>query len=258
MWVWVRCVLMLPVGTRPLGRTFRSVCPIRMGNEHAWEKPRSPERSVMHGQKRQRVKQTGFDSRSKLTGFSAGECPSSGAQGHLPQWLGSWRPWRVCTWCGHSGSMAHGFPECKHRAFHCPCLKRVPDTLFMDSPKSWFLVSSPKTAVSSRLKVKVKVAHSCLTLFDPTDNIVHGIVQARILEWVAFPFSRASSQPRGWTQVSCVAGGFFTIWATREAHLQEYFHGLTQVFKSKQVFITETLPSVDANSFHSNLLKFND
>ena len=47
--------------------------------------------------------------------------------------------------------------------------------------------------------------------------IVHGILQARILEWVAFPFSRGSSQPRDWTQVSCIAGRFFTIWATREA-----------------------------------------
>ena len=38
----------------------------------------------------------------------------------------------------------------------------------------------------------------------------------RILEWVAYPFSRGSSQPRKWTQVSCIAGGFFTSWATRE------------------------------------------
>ena len=42
----------------------------------------------------------------------------------------------------------------------------------------------------------------------------------RILEWVAFPFSGASSQPRDWTQVSHIGGGFFTSWATREA--QEY------------------------------------
>ena len=48
----------------------------------------------------------------------------------------------------------------------------------------------------------------------------HGILQARILEWVAFPFSRESSQPRDQTQVSCIAGRFFTIWATMEA--QEY------------------------------------
>ena len=49
------------------------------------------------------------------------------------------------------------------------------------------------------------------------DYAVHGILQARILEWVAFPFSRGSSQPRDQTQVSHIAGGFFTIWATREA-----------------------------------------
>ena len=46
---------------------------------------------------------------------------------------------------------------------------------------------------------------------------VHGTLQARILEWVAIPFSRASSQLRDQTQVSHIAGGFFTIWATREA-----------------------------------------
>ena len=44
--------------------------------------------------------------------------------------------------------------------------------------------------------VKVKVAQSCLTLCDPVDYLVHGILQARILEWIAFPFSRRSSQPR--------------------------------------------------------------
>ena len=49
------------------------------------------------------------------------------------------------------------------------------------------------------------------------DYTVHGILQARILEWVAFPFSRETSQPRDWTQVSRIAGEFFTSWATREA-----------------------------------------
>ena len=53
--------------------------------------------------------------------------------------------------------------------------------------------------------MKVKVAESCLTLCDPMTCTTHGILQARILEWVAFPFSKGSSQPRGWTQVSCIA-----------------------------------------------------
>ena len=65
--------------------------------------------------------------------------------------------------------------------------------------------------------VKVKDAHSCPILSDPVDYTVHGILQARILEWVAFPFSSGSSQPRDRTQVSCIAGRFFTSWATREA-----------------------------------------
>ena len=46
------------------------------------------------------------------------------------------------------------------------------------------------------VEVKVKVAQSCPTLHDPMDYTVHGILQAKILEWVAFPFSRQSSQPR--------------------------------------------------------------
>ena len=103
----------------------------------------------------------------------------------------------------------------------------------------------------------MKVTQSCLTLCDPTDSTVHGILQARILEWVAFPFPRGifptqelnpgflhcrrilyqlshrespgilewvahpfsggSSWPRNQTGVSCITGGFFTSWATREA-----------------------------------------
>ena len=70
---------------------------------------------------------------------------------------------------------------------------------------------------------EVKVAQSCPTLYNPMDYTVHGILQARILEYVAFPFSRGSSQPRDWTQVSHIAGGFFDSWATREA--QEYWSG---------------------------------
>ena len=66
------------------------------------------------------------------------------------------------------------------------------------------------------------VGQSCPTLCDPMDwsppgSSVHEILQARILEWVAMPSSRGSSQPRDGTQVSRTAGGFFTIWATRGA-----------------------------------------
>ena len=66
-------------------------------------------------------------------------------------------------------------------------------------------------------KSEVKVTQLCPTLCDAMDYTVHGILQARTLEWVAFYFSRGSSQPRDWTQVSRIAGRFFTSWATREA-----------------------------------------
>ena len=60
-----------------------------------------------------------------------------------------------------------------------------------------------------------------MTLYDFMDysspGSSHGILQARILEWVAIPFCRGSSQPRDWTWVSRIAGELFTVWATREA-----------------------------------------
>ena len=70
------------------------------------------------------------------------------------------------------------------------------------------------------------VAQSCPTLCGPMDcsppgSSVHGILQARILEWVVMPSSRGSFQPRDRTQVSRIAGGFFTAWATRKHMLEE-------------------------------------
>ena len=71
-------------------------------------------------------------------------------------------------------------------------------------------------------KWKAIVTQSRLTLRDPRDcsppdSSVHGILQARILVWVAIPFSRWSSRPRDRTQVSYITGGFLTVWATRVA-----------------------------------------
>ena len=76
--------------------------------------------------------------------------------------------------------------------------------------------------LSSLLKMKMLVAQLCPTLCHPMDcsppgPSVHGIHQARILERVAMPFSRGSSQSRDQTQVSFIAGRFSTIWAAREA-----------------------------------------
>ena len=75
---------------------------------------------------------------------------------------------------------------------------------------------------------EAQVAHSCLTLCDPMD-CVHGILQSRILERVAFPFSRGSSQSRDWTQLSCTAGGFLTSWATRDDP-NHYWNGASSSF----------------------------
>ena len=68
----------------------------------------------------------------------------------------------------------------------------------------------------------VLVAQLCMTLCEPMNcspsgSSVHGILKTKMLEWVAIPFSSGSSQPRDQTWVSCIAGSFFTIWATREA-----------------------------------------
>ena len=89
---------------------------------------------------------------------------------------------------------------------------------------------------------EVKVTQSCLTLCDPIDCTVHGILQAWI-EWVAFLFSRGSSQSRDQTQVSWIAGGFFTSWAAREALLVCWMHiKLTWCDCSNATFSMKSFP----------------
>ena len=87
----------------------------------------------------------------------------------------------------------------------------------MDLPFPGIELGSPalqadslKTAELPGKPKKVKVAQLYPTLCKSMDYIVHEILQARILEWVAFSFSVGSSQPRDRTQVSCIAGEFFT------------------------------------------------
>ena len=82
---------------------------------------------------------------------------------------------------------------------------------------------------------------SCVWLCDPMDcsppcSSVHGISQARILEWVAYSFSSRSSQPRNWTRVSCIAGGFFNNWAmnlTNSRKKTEGTQGWTKIGEKK-------------------------
>ena len=85
------------------------------------------------------------------------------------------------------------------------------------------------------------VAQSCLSLCDPMDcsppcSSVHGILQARILEKVAMPSSRGSSQDQ--TMVSCIAGGFFMVWATREACMRSWFKGYVR-FQAYNIVIQD-------------------
>ena len=85
----------------------------------------------------------------------------------------------------------------------------------------WCVVFSP-SVVSDSLR-----PHNC----SPPGSSVHGILQARILEWVAIPFSRGSSQPRDRTWVACIAGRFFTGWATREVSKPlKHFSSLSHVW----------------------------
>ena len=98
------------------------------------------------------------------------------------------------------------------------------------------------------------VATSCPTLWDPMDcspsgSSAHGILQARILEWVAIPFSRGSSRPRDWNCVSRIAGRFFTLWATGEAdtaYLQGKLIRIEKTFKG-------SFPLANPNSISGDL-----
>ena len=86
--------------------------------------------------------------------------------------------------------------------------------------KSWTRLGDWMTTVWLSVCV-CSVAQSCPTLGDPVGcsppaPSVHGILQARVLEQVAVPFSRGSSRPRDWTWVSHIAGRFFTIWPPRK------------------------------------------
>ena len=79
--------------------------------------------------------------------------------------------------------------------------------------------------------MQVKVAQSCPTLCNPMDYTVHGILQARILEWIAFPFSRGSSQPRDQTQVS--------LFASREPQGKPKNIGVGSISLFQWIFLTQ-------------------
>ena len=91
--------------------------------------------------------------------------------------------------------------------------------------------------------VCVLVTQSSPTLWDPMDcgppgSSVHGILQARILEWFAISSFRGSSQPSDRTWVSCIIGRFFTIWATREVHIVTNFK--ISIYNGRKLSIVAT------------------
>ena len=113
-------------------------------------------------------------------------------------------------------------------------------------PQKWYIL---RILILNPYDVLCLVAQSCPTLCDPMDHSppgssVHGILQARILEWDAIPSSRGSSWPRDQTWVSCTAGGF-CFWATREA--QEY--------KLLKFLFLQNLFYMHSSSFFIKLIK---
>ena len=123
-----------------------------------------------------------------------------------------------------------GLPHCgqniycskQSNAFLVLLCSRVSDTMWDTHTLSayWHI---PERHSYRRGMCVCLVTQLCPTLchpmdYSPPDSSVGGILQARVLEWVVIPFSRGSSQPRDQTQVSHIAGRFFTVWAIREAH----------------------------------------
>ena len=96
------------------------------------------------------------------------------------------------------------------------------------------------------------VSESCsvvLTCCDSMNYPVHGILQARILEWLDFPISKGSSQPRDWTQISHIAGRFFSSWVTRETLRK---HGTMSIYiqmKEATYGILTNVPGCDWSPF---------
>ena len=101
-----------------------------------------------------------------------------------------------------------------------------------------------------------EVAQLCSTLCDPMDSSqpissIHGIFQARILEWVAISFSRRSSWPRDRTQVSRIVGRRFTVWATKEGHIM---HNINIMITNTEY--SETRREENLTPIHSHLQRY--
>ena len=139
----------------------------------------------------------------------------------LHAFLISHSAWLFIFWLGSLGSFSWPFQNLLPAFFSSVFLPSSTTCLsFLNLPLNPFPVWYPAES---------EVAQLCPTLCNPMDcslpgSSLHGILQARVLEWVAISFSRGSSQLRDWTQVSCIPGRCFNLWATREAYiLQSWF-----------------------------------
>ena len=145
------------------------------------------------------------------------------------------------SWLWHSSGTHLSLPLVSHPSFlpHCDAASLISLLVLYSRPcicpvSAWCFLIFPHFQVSAWMpspqrdlpncpylkrplkRVKVLVAQLCLTLCDtmdcsPPGSSVHGILQARILEWVAIPFSRGSSWLKDWTWISHIAGRFFII-----------------------------------------------
>ena len=164
--------------------------------------------------------------RSLITEICSGEALKSG---QIPKWLGYQNGLcyikKVMFGSPSSGSPILSAYRFTHRAAHPSPFSSASDPFQASFLPLWVLVfleaSSDLQWYSRTVVLKLVAAaaakslQSCPTLCDPIDgsppgSAIPGILQARILEWVAISFSRASFQLRNWTQVSCIAGKFFT------------------------------------------------
>ena len=116
-----------------------------------------------------------------------------------------WRP--ACAWQALTAHIQEG--TCAQLSVYSTSDSDIAPALCPLTLSPWTRVK-PDGVFFPLGPVKVQVAQSCPALCDPTDYTVHGVLQAGTLQWVAVPFSRGSSQPRDRTQVSHIAGRFFT------------------------------------------------
>ena len=141
-------------------------------------------------------------------------------------------------WIWKSPSLSAPYPDSPSRKNHCQWLNIITSKKDV-SPQNTSYILKQKWQSCAH-------AQPCLTLCDamdcsPPGSSVHGILQARILEWVAISSSRGSSRSRDWTQaacVSCIAGGLY-YWATWEAPVK-----FTYIWREKQLLSNTANPLI--------------